>query len=67
MVSRAFGEHIDYAAYAKEVNAIFPKPRTLVRSLFLSGKDAPSLRQLYVIQSRDANLYVYTDGQTTSA
>lgn len=58
---QAFGE--DYAAYAKEVNAIFPNPRALVPAFFYPEKTRHVSDRLYVIQSRDANLYVYTDGQ----
>ncbi|MBN1876961.1 MAG: MBL fold metallo-hydrolase [Anaerolineae bacterium] len=59
---RAFGA--EYEAYAKEVNAIFPKPRSLYAAFFYPEKTHKVSATLYVIQSRDANLYVYTDGQT---
>jgi hydroxyacylglutathione hydrolase len=59
---QAFGE--DYAAYVKEVSAIFPKPRAFVSAFFYPEKTRQISDRLYAIQSRDANLYVYTDGQT---
>jgi glyoxylase-like metal-dependent hydrolase (beta-lactamase superfamily II)/protein-S-isoprenylcysteine O-methyltransferase Ste14 len=60
---QVFGE--DYAAYAKEVNAIFPKLRAFVSAFFYPEKTRQISDNLYVIQSCDVNLYVYTDGQTT--
>jgi glyoxylase-like metal-dependent hydrolase (beta-lactamase superfamily II)/protein-S-isoprenylcysteine O-methyltransferase Ste14 len=59
---QAFGA--DYATYAKEVSAIFPKPRAFISAFFYPEETRQVSDQLYVIRSRDVNLYVYTDGQT---
>jgi glyoxylase-like metal-dependent hydrolase (beta-lactamase superfamily II)/protein-S-isoprenylcysteine O-methyltransferase Ste14 len=57
----AFGA--DYAAYAKEVSAIFPKPRAFFSAFFYPEKTGQVSDQLYVVQSGDVNLYIYTDGE----
>jgi glyoxylase-like metal-dependent hydrolase (beta-lactamase superfamily II)/protein-S-isoprenylcysteine O-methyltransferase Ste14 len=59
---RAFGAA--YEAYAKKVNAIFPKPRAFISAFLYPEKTRQVSDRLYVIQSSDANIYVYTDGQT---
>lgn len=59
---RAFGA--EYEAYAQKVNAIFPKPTAFLSAFFYPEKTRKVSDCLYVIQSRDANFYIYTDGQT---
>ncbi|MBN1488197.1 MAG: MBL fold metallo-hydrolase [Anaerolineae bacterium] len=56
-----FGERFE--AYKRAVNLIIPKPQSLAVAFFYPEKTRNAFEGLYIIKSRDVNLYVYTDGK----
>jgi glyoxylase-like metal-dependent hydrolase (beta-lactamase superfamily II) len=52
----------EYTEYAKRVSAVIPKPSLVKRAFFYPDPTRRCTANLYIIQSGDANLFLYTDG-----